>query len=510
MLRITYMKQGRENRLSQTVDTDSEEIWKRKLRFDFFPNAVTYTRMRYALQIACRLKHVENPSPIVRAITSCASPYDIDEPRLGPWQPSTSNFYELNPVQQDAVRRTNTQSITLIRGPPGTGKTRTASVIVQEWLNLDPDEKILVCAQTNEAVNNLAVKMIEIGIQKADMIRIGVREKIDHKLLKITCDAATNLEHKKIFCTTCISSNLAPLREFAFTRVLIDEAAQCTEPCTLVPLILGASKLCLIGDDKQLPPLVKIRYAEGLKISMFEKLSKHKGIITLNIQYRMHPGLAIFPSDTFYDGLLKSGVEPSDRQPIKGFNWPSSVVPAAFVNLKSRERSGYGKSTYNQLEARTILEILRNILRNGLRKRDVGVVTPYTAQVKEIKSVLKRNRIDVDVRTVDGFQGQERELIIFSCVRANAYNGSRGKVGFLDDANRMNVLLTRAKRGMIIVGHRETLRFCDLWKKWLQWADRRRLIMNYNEPRKDHKDMQGKKPVRFIMPTRGKLQNKWR
>lgn len=191
----------------------------------------------------------------------------------------------------------------------------------------------------------------------------------------------------------------------------------------------------------------------------------------LEIQYRMHPTIAHFPSKTFYGGKLRNGVSTEDRQPPSGFDWPCSQKPVAFVNMPDRclERSK-SSSKFNDSEAEAVSRLIRDLLNGGdVSCSQIGVVTPYRAQVERISSLISG---DVAVRTVDGFQGQERDVIVFSAVRCNEHRF----VGFLDDAKRMNVLLTRARRGLIVVGNRSTLSCCDMWKKWICWADEENLV----------------------------------
>ncbi|XP_078588165.1 regulator of nonsense transcripts 1-like [Branchiostoma floridae x Branchiostoma japonicum] len=255
-----------------------------------------------------------------------------------------------------------------------------------------------------------------------------------------------------------------------FSRVLVDEAAQATEPAVLCALSHGCQQVCLIGDDQQLPPLVQSEDAQELKISLFERWRGQKlRVHLLDTQYRMHPAISAFPSQHFYNGQIKDGIEASDRPLPAGFNWPNQNMPVSFVNVSSRETSR-GTSKFNDEEVKIVIAVTKRLLEGGdIREDDIGIVSPYKAQIKKITEGLDRN---ISVRSVDGFQGQERDVIIFSAVRAN----EGGYVGFLNDPRRMNVLLTRAKRGLLVVGDGKTLeKGSDDWNKWIQWVRENKL-----------------------------------
>ena len=231
-----------------------------------------------------------------------------------------------------------------------------------------------------------------------------------------------------------------------------------------------------LGDDQQLPPMVLCELAKGpnlLTVSMFSRLrTVGLPVRMLNVQYRMHPSIAFFPSSHFYHGRLNNGVSDEDRKAPLGFNWPNINKPVAFLKTPdSAQESSKASSKNNDFEARQVFEVVRDLLKLGdVTNEGVGVITPYRAQLKLIANKLKEFE-NVSVRTVDGFQGQERDVIVFSAVRCNEH----GFVGFLDDEKRMNVLLTRARRGMIVIGNKKTLGKCDLWNKWIAWVEENKL-----------------------------------
>ncbi|KAG1710484.1 Regulator of nonsense transcripts 1 [Nymphon striatum] len=543
---------------------------KKKWRIDVFPNLVTYFRKREALEKACFVNTNKKclSSQIMNVMTASfkgkENPViDINNNVIADASTNTVSLKNerLNGMQQQALESALTNAITLIQGPPGTGKTITAACIIFEWISRSSNsDQVLACAETNEGVDNIMKKLIDIGIDENSMIRVGAVGKGDPQLKNMSFEekywaakgrkanhnfgldskiADKILKSAKVICTTCNSSALKVLSKRTFSKVLIDEAGQATEPAVLVPLVLGACQVCLVGDDMQLPPLVlnPVASSNGLSTSLFSSWCHEKipmlfykiysirhwlkkvpsmvklftimnsvissftatkkaysrdvncsvfavfvklrneghSVLMLDIQYRMHPGIAMFPSKRFYDSKLKTGLKTSDRPLIKGFLWPNKDVPVAFMNVKSRE-SCLLQSKCNSKEADVIVGILnKEILQ--LNPDNIGIVTPYTAQVREIASKLKAHKIDIDVKSVDGFQGQERDLIIFSCVRANASQGYVGQIGFLKDVRRMNVLLTRAKRGLILVGHQETLQCDESWRAWLDWAKEYDLIV---------------------------------
>lgn len=192
----------------------------------------------------------------------------------------------------------------------------------------------------------------------------------------------------------------------------------------------------------------------------------------LNVQYRMHPTIAFFASIHFYDGRLNNGVSGEERRAPVGFSWPNKTKPVAFLKTPDFAlESSKASSKLNGFEARQVYEVVRDLRKEGdMTNNGVGVITPYRAQLKLIEEKIKEFE-NVSVRTVDGFQGQERDVIVFSAVRCNEH----GFVGFLDDEKRMNVLLTRARRGMIVIGNKKTLGKCILWKKWIDWVEENEL-----------------------------------
>jgi len=284
------------------------------------------------------------------------------------------------------------------------------------------------------------------------------------------------LRDMDVICATTMGAGSDFLSRFHFHGVLIDEAAQATEMSSIVPIVLrGAKQLVLVGDHCQLPPSVISREAElrGLSLSVYSRLVT-AGLEPrfLDTQYRSHPRIAEFSARCFYEGGLRSGIRGSARPCPKGVPWPNPLVPVAFFELGEDEVLD-GESKANPAEAHQVCNLVFDVLSQGeLEFADIGVVTPYMAQVRLLRRLFRealpqdqRLRF-LEIASVDNFQGREKELIVFSAVRSNR----RGNVGFLADWRRLNVMLTRARRGLVVVGAARTLRHDPHWHQWLEWC----------------------------------------
>ena len=433
----------------------------------------------------------------------------------------------LNESQQVACDAAISERLTLIQGPPGTGKTHTAVRILQSWSSQNIGT-ILAVADSNVAVDNLLEGLLGLGVSA---VRLGQPVKVRESLREATVDAQMEdhplrrdleehlelneklarrisgmkgkekglahrdlnrgwkevrrierqmrddiLDRAQVLCCTCIGVGHQLLEGRKFTRVLLDEATQATEPASLVPLVRGARQIVLVGDHRQLPPTVISRRAEngGLRRSLFERLVA-MGIEPklLDTQYRMHPAISDFPNRSFYEGRLVDGIDAADRPNPAGLLWNDWEIPIAFLPVNGDEiLSADGASKENPSEAGWAARILESLLEAGdLNKSDIGIITPYAGQVRAIRDALTERYDAVEVKTVDGYQGREKEVIIFSCVRSN----SDGNVGFLADPRRLNVALTRAKRGLIVIGDPDTLRNDETWASWLEHIRSRNL-----------------------------------
>jgi len=424
----------------------------------------------------------------------------------------TSRFYkyDLNPSQRKAAQEALGGSpIYLVLGPPGTGKTKTSVAIIAElshYLQTQKSgEKILVCGPSNTAVDDLALKLHGAGVKNLTRMYSSSKEnrgKMDPSLRDITLFnkikemspefaalhakrqneplkpaefkrykalknylEQTILQESRIVCCTCSTAGDGRLSSISFRNVFIDEAAQSIEPDTLIPLTFGAQKVLLAGDHKQLGPVIKcdLVKAAGLDRVLFERLMTHKAKHTmLDCQYRMHPLIAEFPSQTFYEGKLEtddSVVQRHHKEAISSFK----KNPLRFFDIKGAEEKS-GTSWMNTEEAFKVEKILSDLISLGVKPDDIGIITPYVGQKAILQRKIHRNQAlkEVKVASVDEFQGGEKGYIIMSTVRTNS-------VGFLSDERRLNVAITRARYGMILVGNAELLKRDKNWGKLVEF-----------------------------------------
>ena len=290
------------------------------------------------------------------------------------------------------------------------------------------------------------------------------------------------VEKADVVLSTNSSAALEFIKDVEFDVAVIDEASQATIPSVLIP-IAKTKRFVLAGDHKQLPPTILSEEAKDLSETLFEKLielypNKAK---MLEIQYRMNEKLMEFPSREFYNGKIKAdeGVKEITlsnlkvREPFFGEPWDSILKreePLVFVDTAGRgdkwERQRKGStSRENPLEALLVKEIVERLLRMGVKEEWIGIITPYDDQVDLIRSLIGE---EVEVHSVDGYQGREKEVIVLSFVRSN----KNGDLGFLTDLRRLNVALTRAKRKLIAVGDSKTLSNHPTYKRFLEFVKR--------------------------------------
>lgn len=267
------------------------------------------------------------------------------------------------------------------------------------------------------------------------------------------------------------------MTNYTFDKVLVDEASQATELSTIVPIARGCKQLVLVGDDCQLPPTVSSDKAAhfGLALSLFERLAQ-KGLkpALLEIQYRMHPKISHFPCQHFYDGRISDGESVSARITAPGFDWPDPSVPVCLLAASHGRERSEGTSFTNDVEAQHVIQVVQGFLSTGLSPTELGVTTPYGAQVRLIRQKLRkvgvptgRDLNGVEVSSVDAFQGREKDVMVMSTVRANQHGG----IGFVADWRRVNVAFTRARCGLVVVCNPGTLsREPNTWLPWIHWA----------------------------------------
>jgi len=416
---------------------------------DRFPSDVTAEASHTALYdflVAFRLASIEASPYRARASrhpVSAASPLAAGA-ATPPLRGGESG--SLNSSQIEAIRRAaNCEVFHLIWGPPGTGKTRIIPEIVR-----CAGGRVLLGAFTNTAVDKMLMALLEHD-PTTHFLRVGRASDSPELAGKISGDSADFFTHDLarkygsvravrealqqaaiVGATAHRASTIPYLRAAAFEMAIVDEAAQLTEPLTL-GLILRARRFVLIGDDRQLPPVVRAR---ELGQSMFERLKGETQNVTLiETQYRMHPGIMEVSNRLFYDGRLRSGVGADERTPPDG-------APVVFIPVES-DRDGRS----NPDEARAVVELVRSFTRDrGIDPESIGIVSPFRAQVVLLRQMLPGSGVTID--TVERFQGGERDIMILSFVR------SRG-TGFVFDDRRLNVAITRARRKLILVAHPE-------------------------------------------------------
>jgi len=327
-------------------------------------------------------------------------------------------------------------------------------------------------AKLDDDINALRRKKALLGAQidlvKDNQAAAGRNADIDRRNAQ---RAILNDAH--VICGTLSASGHHMFQniEVDFETVVVDEAAQCVEMSALIPLKYGCAKCILVGDPKQLPPTVfsreaaRFRYAQSLFVRMQQ--NNPNDVHLLDTQYRMHPEISLFPSQTFYDGKLLDG---GDMASLRKQPWHQSLLlgPYRFFDVKGQQQKApSGRSLMNIAEINVALQLYNRLTSdypNYNFKGKIGIITPYKSQLQELKQRFMKAYgqtiiEDIDFNTTDAFQGRESEIIIFSCVRASGGNG------FLDDVRRMNVGLTRAKSSLWVLGNSMSLQSGEFWNK---------------------------------------------
>ena len=437
------------------------------------------------------------------------------------------HFPYLNKTQEDAVNRVLwAKDVAVVHGPPGTGKTTTLVEAIYETLRREP--QVLVCAQSNMAVDWISEKLVDRGVP---VLRIGNPTRVNDKMLSFTYerrfeshpdyellwairkairelrahrrrgdekyhqkmerlkDRANELEIRinaqlfgeaRVIASTLVGSANRLLDGQKFGTVFIDEAAQALEAACWIP-IRRCSRVILAGDHCQLPPTVKSIAAlkAGLGKTLMERIvdNKPEVVTLLRMQYRMNEEIMRFSSDWFYGNLVESAPEVKYRS-ILDLDVPMEWIDTSGLDIRE-EFVGESFGRINKAEAElTLLSLQQYFERIGkmriLNERlDVGIISPYRAQVQYLRSQLRKKeyfkpfRQLISVNTVDGFQGQERDIIVISLVRSN----DEGQIGFLRDLRRMNVAITRARMKLILLGDVQTMTRHPFYRKLYEYIE---------------------------------------
>lgn len=439
------------------------------------------------------------------------------EPVRFPW---------LNASQEKAADLVlRAKDVAVVHGPPGTGKTTTLVEAIYETLRREV--QVLVCAQSNMAVDWISEKLSERGV---NILRIGNPTRVTDRMLNDTYERrferhplydqlwsirrnirqlydsregnrenrhqkiarlkerAAELEYTinenlfsdaRVIACTLTGSAHPLLTGRRFGTLFIDEAAQALEASCWIA-IQKADRIILAGDHRQLPPTIKSPAAlsGGLDKTLMQAICENKPrcVSMLNVQYRMCDEIMQFPNREFYDGLLHS--DPSVK--YRGIlDWDTAIEWVESEENEGETLASDGLSRINPVEAELALQTLHNYIERIGKDRilherlDIGIISPYKGQVQLLRRMIRRNswwkplRHLISINTVDGFQGQERDIILISMVR----NNEQGQVGFLSDLRRMNVAITRARMKLIIIGHSPTLCRHPFYKRLKHYID---------------------------------------
>ena len=424
-------------------------------------------------------------------------------------------FPWLNRSQEVAVNNMLcSRDVMIVHGPPGTGKTTTLVEAIAETLNREP--QVLVCAQSNMAVDWICQKLVERGVRVLRIgnptrvndqmlgycyerqyeahpdypelwsIRKAIRqlqgERRKHSMSSSVQSRINRLRHRaeelevkinvelfdnaRVVASTLVGSNSSLLTGRRFGTLFVDEAGQALEAATWIA-VRKADRVVLADDHLQLPPTIKCYDAErgGLGVTMMEMVVRRwqQAVTLLTTQYRMNRQIMQFSSDWFYGGSLKAADEVKVRG-ILDFDTPMEWIDTSQMDFNEQVQ-GAGCSKVNVKEAVFFVARLEEyVSRIGLERIldeliDLGLISPYKAQVRYMRQIVKRSAVLRQLRevltvdTIDGFQGQERDVVFISLVRSN----DDGSIGFLSDLRRMNVAITRARMKVVVIGNAETL-----------------------------------------------------
>ncbi|OVA19410.1 AAA+ ATPase domain [Macleaya cordata] len=516
----------KDSSITVAFDDIPEEGLNSPLRLEKVANEVTYRRMKDAL-IQLSKGVLKGPAADLVPVLFGEKPPTVSKKSVS-FTPFNSN---LDHSQKDAISKAlSSKDVFLLHGPPGTGKTTTVvEIILQE---VKRGSKILACAASNIAVDNIVerlvphrVKLVRVGhparllpqvlesaldaqVLRGDNSGLAndIRKEmkvLNGKLLK-TKDRNTKRDIRKelktlskeerkrqqlavtdviknadVVLTTLTGAVTRKLESTSFDLVIIDEAAQALEIACWIALLKG-TRCLLAGDHLQLPPTIQSVEAErkGLGRTLFERLADLYGddaMAMLTVQYRMHELIMEWSSKELYESKIKA--HPSvaghmlyDLEDVKkSSSTESTLLLIDIAGCDMEEKKDEEDSTMNEGEADVAIAHAKRLIESGVRSSDIGIITPYAAQVVLLKMIRSKDDKlkELEISTVDGFQGREKEAIIISMVRSN----SKNEVGFLSDRRRMNVAVTRARRQCCLICDTETVSSDRFLKRLVEYFE---------------------------------------
>ncbi|NUQ65691.1 MAG: AAA family ATPase [Pirellulales bacterium] len=503
-------------------ELDQYESWRIDLSYDDV--AVDRQRMALHRSATARGDRLAELREILLGRRQPSFRPGADEPPLDP---------DLNRVQRDAVALAlAARDVAMIHGPPGTGKTTAVVELIRRAVRRG--EKVLACAPSNLAVDNLLERLLKWGeravrlghparvlpelrehsldllVEEHDDVRLAhrlikqsqslfrqadryrrarpsrdERREIRQEAKSLLADArrleSQAVEHildtADVLCATTTGLDSEILGNRRFGLAVIDEAGQTTEPGCWIPL-LRCDRVVLAGDHCQLPPtVISAEAAEGgFTVSLFERLMAFYGKQVsrrLAVQYRMHHSIMDFSSEEFYEGdlIADDSVRThrlADREGVQAT--PLTESPLDFIDTAGagfeEEMEADGESRFNRGEADVVRGKVEALFSAGLSPNEIAVIAPYAAQVRWLRQQLDHPGLEID--SVDGFQGREKEAVVISLVRSNP----AGAIGFLADIRRTNVAMTRARRKLIVIGDSATLAGHPFYRRMLEYFER--------------------------------------
>ncbi len=507
-----------------TLNSDDEPDWIKRgqLGVQLLFDESSYREMDKALK---RLIKAEYPETI--KLKNILLGAQVPEFR----DSSSINAPGLNKSQNEALSKViQSESIAVIHGPPGTGKTTTLIEAISETTK--SEQQVLVCAPSNNAVDLLVEKLTDRNI---NVLRIGHPARVTEEMLSLTLDAQiTNHKDYKdmkvlkkrseeyfgmakkykrsfgyaereqrrllyeeahqykdsadqlsyyitndivskaqVIAGTLVAANNYAIKGLKFKTVFIDEAAQALEPATWIP-IMKAERVIFAGDHCQLPPTIKSYEAakQGLEVSLFEKaMLKQNVAVLLKEQYRMNQTIMNFSNNYFYKGELFANDSVANETMFEGDS-PLEFIDTAGTgyseSIDSETKSSFNEEEANLLKTHLTQYIEQLSILDKAEGADIGIIAPYKAQITQLKEELNDIEFDgkLSINTIDGFQGQERDVIYISLVRSN----EKGEIGFLGNERRMNVAMTRARKKLVIIADSATIGQNSFYSHFLDYA----------------------------------------